>query len=44
MTDLEKAKIAFADATVALEITQARYNEAKIKLAQELQKPPDKKE
>jgi len=38
MTDLEKYKIAFADASIALEIAQGRYNETKMKLANELQK------
>jgi hypothetical protein len=39
MTDLEKAKIAFSDASIGLEIAQARYNEAKQKLIAELNKP-----
>ena len=40
LTELEKAKIAFSDASINLEIAQGRYNEAKAKLIQELQKPP----
>jgi len=39
MTDLEKAKIAFSDACISLEIAQGRYNEAKNNLVKELQKP-----
>jgi hypothetical protein len=39
LTELEKAKIAYSDANINLEIAQGRYNEAKTKLIQELQKP-----
>lgn len=39
MTPLELAKIAFSDASINLEISQARYNEAKQKLVIELNKP-----
>ena len=39
MTDLEQKKIIFADASIALEIAQGRYNEAKQALVMELQKP-----
>jgi len=39
MTDLEQKKIIFADASISLEISQARYNEAKQSLVLELQKP-----
>lgn len=44
MTPLEQAKIAFSDASINLEIAQGRYNEAKTKLVQELNKPTPKKE
>ena len=40
MTDLEKAKIEFSDASINLEIAQGRYNEAKAKLIQEMRRPP----
>ena len=40
LTELEKAKIAYSDASINLEIAQGKYNEAKAKLIQELQKPP----
>lgn len=36
MTTLEQAKIAFSDATIALEIAQGKFNEAKQRLIQEL--------
>lgn len=36
MTELEQAKIAFSDATIALEIAQGKFNEAKQRLIQEL--------
>ena len=40
MTDLEKAKIDFSDASINLEIAQGKYNEAKARLVRELNKPP----
>ena len=42
MTDLEKVKIAFSDASIALEIATNRYNEAKKILITELNKPVEK--
>ena len=39
MTDLEKFHIAHSQATIALEVAQIRYNEAKKALVEELQKP-----
>jgi outer membrane protein TolC len=44
MTDLEKAKVAFADASIRLEIAQGQYNEAKGKLVAEMNKPQPKEE
>ena len=44
MTDKEKAKIAFSDASINLEIAQAKYNEAKKNLITELNKPEEKNE
>ena len=38
MTDLDKAKIAFANESINLEIAQGKYNEAKQRLVQELHK------
>lgn len=43
MTELEKAKLAFADASIRLEISQGQYNEAKQRLVQEMNKPPAEK-
>ena len=40
MTELEKCKIDFSDASINLEIAQGRYNEAKAKLVNEMRKPP----
>jgi hypothetical protein len=40
MTPLEQAKVNFSDASISLEIAQARYNEAKQALIREMQKPP----
>jgi hypothetical protein len=39
MTDLENAKILFAEVSINLELAQGRYNEAKQKLIVELNKP-----
>jgi hypothetical protein len=41
MTNLEQAKINFADACIQLEIAQSRYNEYKNKLVQEMNKKPE---
>ena len=38
MTDLEKAKIGFSDASVELELAQSKYSKAKQTLVQELNK------
>ena len=48
MTDLEKAKVAYAEADIQREIAVAKYNEAKQKLIIELNKnelkqPPEVK-
>jgi outer membrane protein TolC len=43
VTDLEQAKVAFADASIQLEIAQGKYNEAKQKLVIELNKPAEVK-
>ena len=40
MTRLEELKIAFADASIQLEISQSQYNQVKQALIAELNKPP----
>jgi methyl coenzyme M reductase alpha subunit len=39
MDKLQELKVAFADASIALEIAQSRYNQIKQALVQELNKP-----
>lgn len=42
MTDLEKIKLQYADANIALEIATNRFNEVKRRLVEELNKQPQK--